>query len=204
MTFSGSKHHAFWPSRGFTPRFGRRGGCPNLPNNTTHVPLCGSRGNQLVQNRRKVAFPRPWPLRDPIFGCPKLQIGQCHQSPPVFLMLVIRGLELVQQQLLLAKAEEMLNGLITNDKFCMVRSGILKLSHCRRPNRLRNQATLEYSAQEGMCGGKDETPVAKTANATGARGWPESLGTRLSPGFGDCANDQPQTSRRPSGGEPCE
>jgi hypothetical protein len=47
-------------------------------------------------------------LRAQLFGSPELPIGQRHQSPPVFFVFNIRGLELVQPQLLLAKAKEML------------------------------------------------------------------------------------------------
>jgi hypothetical protein len=45
-----------------------------------------------------------------------------------------------QQQPLFAKAEEVLNGMITNDKFCLTRWGALELSWWRRPLRLRNAA----------------------------------------------------------------
>jgi hypothetical protein len=45
-----------------------------------------------------------------------------------------------QQQPLFAKPEEVLNGMITNDKFCLTRWGALELSWWRRPLRLRNAA----------------------------------------------------------------
>jgi hypothetical protein len=49
-------------------------------------------------------------------------------------------LKVGQQQPLFAEPEEMLNGMITNDKFCLTRWGALELSWWRRPLRLRNAA----------------------------------------------------------------
>jgi hypothetical protein len=42
-----------------------------------------------------------------------------------------------QMEQIFAVAESLLNGLITNDKFCMTRTGQLRLNHWRRPLRLR-------------------------------------------------------------------
>jgi hypothetical protein len=105
----------------------------------------------------------------------------------------------------LAVADGDLNGLITNDKFCMVRSRKLKLSHWRKPLRLRQNQNAAYSlAEEMQCGGNDEAPVAEAANSTGARGWPETVGSGVFPASGNCANDPSGASGRASGGEPCE
>jgi hypothetical protein len=45
-----------------------------------------------------------------------------------------------EKQALFAEAEKVLNGMITNDKFCLTRWGALELSWWRRPLRLRNAA----------------------------------------------------------------
>ena len=68
---------------------------------------------------------------------PELQISNVHQMPPRCLMFSFGRLELIQKQVLFAKAEEMFNGMITNDKFCLTRWGQLHLSWWRRPLRLR-------------------------------------------------------------------
>jgi hypothetical protein len=68
---------------------------------------------------------------------PELSIGQMDQAPPLLLSLYLWRLKGGEQQFLFAKTEEVLNGLITNDKFCMIRWGSVELSWWRRPLRLR-------------------------------------------------------------------
>jgi len=69
-----------------------------------------------------------------------LHVGQLDQLQPVGLPFGLWRLKAAQQQPLFAKAEEMFNGMITNDKFCLTRWGALELSWWRRPLRLRNAA----------------------------------------------------------------
>ena len=58
------------------------------------------------------------------------------------------------------------NGLITNDKFCLSRTGRLTLSWSRRPLRCRvpADASPAYPPNDSIhCGGPHETPVARKA-----------------------------------------
>jgi hypothetical protein len=103
-------------------------------------------------------------------------------------------------------AEHFFNGLITNDKFCMTRTGQLRLNHWRRPLRLRASDTGQkvYSAsEESDCGGSHETPVENSSGSARIPEWTEPMGSSLSLSAGDSskcrnkANDQP-------GGATCE
>jgi hypothetical protein len=53
------------------------------------------------------------------------------------------GLAIAQTRKLFGIAEDKLNGMITNDKFCCTRWGELQLSWWRRPLRLRRTADEE-------------------------------------------------------------
>jgi len=115
-----------------------------------------------------------------------------------------RWLEWKNQHVFLGKSESD-NGLITNDKFCMVRSGCLTLSHWHRPLRLRQSKLLEYSALEvDMCGGQDETAVASASNDDAERGWAKTLGSGVPNDPGNQPNAGAESSKAYGGGEPCE
>jgi hypothetical protein len=76
-----------------------------------------------------------------------------------------------------------LNGLITNDKFCMTRTGQLRLNHWRRPLRLRTSTTEKkmYSASEkSECGGSHETTVENSSGSTRISKRTEPMGSSLS------------------------
>jgi hypothetical protein len=78
--------------------------------------------------------------------------------------------------------ESFFNGLITNDKFCMIRTGQLRLNHWRRPLRLRTSATEKrvYSTQRSSeCGGSHETPVDNPTGNEGVSGWTEPMGSSV-------------------------
>src|SRR5664279_1998406 len=99
----------------------------------------------------------------------------------------------------------MFNGLITKDKFCMVRRGKLKLNHWRRQLRLRKDQTKEYSTQKEIeCRGNDETTMASTTDGAEMRGWAKAMGPSLSAGAGDCPVDRREPGETNCGGEPCE
>ena len=75
-----------------------------------------------------------------------------------------------------------LNGLITNDKFCMSRAVRLKLTWSRRPLRLRRPSTGEstYPLNENnRCGGADETPMANSSKSAAETGRATPMGPSL-------------------------
>jgi hypothetical protein len=74
------------------------------------------------------------------------------------------------------------NGLITNDKFCMSRSGRLTLSWSRHPLRLRKASDggSAYPPNENShCGGPYETPLASAPTIETQPGRTASLGSGL-------------------------
>jgi hypothetical protein len=75
------------------------------------------------------------------------------------------------------------DGLITNDKFCFVRTAQLQLNWWRRPLRLRQaQSTVDATFWEkgNLPGGTDETGVADSATDGRASGWTTALGSGIS------------------------
>src|SRR5664280_61553 len=76
---------------------------------------------------------------------------------------------------------DLFNGLIINDKFCMVRTGKLKLNHWRRPLQLREDREKEYSAhRRRKCRGNEEKIVENRTNGAGAPGRRKAVGSGLS------------------------
>src|SRR5262245_9568251 len=76
----------------------------------------------------------------------------------------------------------LLNGLITNDKFCLSRISPSRLSWARRPPRRRahHQATTGYFHNDSEhCGGAYETSVAHKASIAGEQGRSTAVGSRL-------------------------
>jgi hypothetical protein len=109
--------------------------------------------------------------------------------------------------MLFQKAEQVLNGLITNDKFCMVRTGKLKLSHWRFPlkRRIGTAEQKEYSAQQIIeCGGNHETSVDDPPRGEGGSGWTEAVGSSLPIDPGNSSLCRSEWEDSGSGGEPCE
>jgi hypothetical protein len=105
-------------------------------------------------------------------------------------------------------AKHLLNGLITNDKFCMIRTGQLRLNHWRRPLRLRI-STIEkevYSAsEESECGGSHEIRVENLSGSTGIPKWTEPMGSSLSISLGDSSKCRNKTdTNNQFGGAICE
>ena len=74
-----------------------------------------------------------------------------------------------------------LNGLITNDKFCLIRTQRLTLSWWRRPLRLRDPGTAAYLHEDSVPrGGADEAVMASAPTPTGEPGRGAAVGSGLS------------------------
>ena len=77
----------------------------------------------------------------------------------------------------LVVAEAGLDGLITTDKFCLVRRGRLMLSWSRRPLRIRSDTLL---ANDRLQPGEDDgTEVVYPAAANDSSGWSAPVGSSL-------------------------
>lgn len=77
-------------------------------------------------------------------------------------------------------AEQGLNGLITNDKFCLIRTGRLALSGWRRPLRLRDPAPATYLHEVSVPrGGPYEAVMASAPIAADEPGWGAAVGSGL-------------------------
>jgi hypothetical protein len=130
------------------------------------------------------------PEIDPMQGNPdtRQQQGDGHIQKPHRRM-IGRGADahLFQQ------AIATLNGLITNDKFCMIRSARLHLTWSRRPLRLQPPAAGEsaYPLDENTHpGGADETPVANSPRTATEAGRATPVGSSL-PTPSDMGTDDP-------------
>jgi hypothetical protein len=79
--------------------------------------------------------------------------------------------------------EGALDGLLANDKFCMIRHARLSLSHSRRPNLTHRQTDVATAGSAyppaGITrhGGDDETSVAPTSGSDGTPGCEAALGS---------------------------
>ncbi len=95
------------------------------------------------------------------------------------------------------------NGLYTNGKFCMVRTGQLHLNHWRRPLRLRTPKMVYSSTEKSDCGGNHETPMEDPSRGTGVSERAGALGSSLSADLGDnsLSSFTPETTE--SGGKSC-
>lgn len=105
------------------------------------------------------------------------------------------------------QADTGFNGLITNDKFCMVRTVQLQLNHWRRPLRMRTPDTKQmvYSASEKSdFGGSHETKMEDPSGGTEGSKRAGSLGSSLSSDLGDSSHSGCRPGSTESGGEPCE
>jgi hypothetical protein len=75
------------------------------------------------------------------------------------------------------------DGLLANDKFCMIRHARLSLSHSRRPNLTHRQTDVATAGSAyppaGITrhGGDDETSVAPTSGSDGTPGCEAALGS---------------------------
>jgi hypothetical protein len=67
----------------------------------------------------------------------QIGVGHHHQLHVTFNRKEVSHLVITPTERLLGDAVEILNGMITNDKFCLTRWGELQLSWWRRPLRLR-------------------------------------------------------------------
>ena len=74
----------------------------------------------------------------------------------------------------------LLNGLITNDKFCMIRQSQIKLRWSRKPYRFRPRQSAYALDETAHQGAYHETPVADTSSVAhhGRRG--TTMGPHLS------------------------
>jgi hypothetical protein len=76
----------------------------------------------------------------------------------------------------------LLNGLITNDKFCMSRMSPSRVHWARRPplRQAHSLATTGYLHNDlAHCGGADETSVAHTSPVSRDGGWSPAMGSSL-------------------------
>jgi hypothetical protein len=90
--------------------------------------------------------------------------------------------EVADVERLLDPAEEQLNGLITNDKFCLSRPGRLSLSWWRYPLRLRDPAPKGADTVpdlEGDRGGGHEAPLAGSPSDAAGLGRSPAVGSGL-------------------------
>lgn len=88
------------------------------------------------------------------------------------------AMEIRQTQQALDDREGVFNGLITNDKFCLIRTGRLALSWWRRPLRLRDPATATYLHEVSVPrGGAYEAVMACASIPTGEPGWSAAVGS---------------------------
>src|SRR3954452_8767345 len=78
----------------------------------------------------------------------------------------------------------LLDGLIANDKFCLVRRTRLRLSWSRRSLRDRSTRASAPSAEALLTGGTDAMPVDRTSDDAAGPGRPTPLGPSLSGGAG--------------------
>ena len=73
----------------------------------------------------------------------------------------------------------LLNGMITNDKFCMIRQGRVKLRWSRRPYRFRPRKSDYASDDRRHEESSHETPLADTAPIPADGGWSTTVGSGL-------------------------
>src|SRR3954453_15258879 len=78
----------------------------------------------------------------------------------------------------------LLDGLIANDKFCLVRWTRLRLSWSRRSRRDRSTRASAPLAEALLTGGTDAMPVDRTSDDAAGPGRPTPLGPSLSGGAG--------------------
>src|SRR5215208_864528 len=77
------------------------------------------------------------------------------------------------------------DGLLANDKFCMIRHARLSLSHSRRPNLTQRQTDVATAGSAyppaGITrhGGDDKTSVARTSGSDGTPGCEAALGSSI-------------------------
>ena len=81
-------------------------------------------------------------------------VGQHRQGPEAHDGRRAHHLILIQAQLFLAITEQNLNGLITNDKFCMSRTARLQLSWWRLPRNARQ--TISTGVESPVTGNTEE------------------------------------------------
>src|SRR5215471_11367529 len=73
----------------------------------------------------------------------------------------------------------LLNGMITNDKFCMIRQGWVKLRWSRRPYRFRPRKSDYAPDDRRHEESSHETPLADTAPIPANGGWGTTVGSGL-------------------------
>src|SRR5262245_36315948 len=78
------------------------------------------------------------------------------------------------------RKEHLINGLVTNDKFCMSRQSQIKLRWSREPSRSRPRKSAYAPAEISQQGGYHETPLADTASVSGDGRRHATVGPRLS------------------------
>jgi hypothetical protein len=76
--------------------------------------------------------------------------------------------------------KDFINGLVTNDKFCLSRQSQIKLYWSRKPYRSRPRKSAYAPAETSQQGGYHETPLADTASVSGDSRRYATVGPRLS------------------------
>ena len=72
-----------------------------------------------------------------------------------------------------------INGLVTNDKFCMSRQSTIKLLWSRKPYSSRPRKSAYAPAEISQQGGYHETPLVDTATVSGGSRRDATVGSRL-------------------------
>jgi hypothetical protein len=90
----------------------------------------------------------------------------------------------------------LLNGLITNDKFCLIRVIRQKLHYARRRRALPCRVTdsCEYPRDEGHRGGANEATVESSSSVSTDQGCAEAVGSSLPTSAGMDPTEQIGTS----------
>jgi hypothetical protein len=101
--------------------------------------------------------------------------------------------------------EAALDGLLTNDKFCVTRRAVLPLSWSRQPLRLRSVSVVSLQSRDSVhAGGTDETHAhLEHPTPTGwaqRRADPMGSGVSASPAVEDRSRGSPPGSARPAAG----
>ena len=125
-------------TRGITPSFGCRGGCPNLANNSFEITLDTGRRKGLGFGSWQRAFPGAGLVLGKGASDPELEVSQVGQLPPVFFVLQVWGLEASQHQSLFTETNKMfdIKALVVSSVDVQQAERVAFLSHDEQPERL--------------------------------------------------------------------
>src|SRR4030095_4707365 len=78
------------------------------------------------------------------------------------------------------RQKDLVNGLVTNDKFCLSRQSQIKLRWSRKPYRSRPRKSAYAHTETSQQGGYHEPPLADTASVSGGGRRHATVGPSLS------------------------